>query len=358
MRFLILIIIWVTPAIIAGALGWRGIWGGSSAFFDYLIPVPVAGGVFHVPSFLVVIFLLINLKKFPESIAIFIPVIAFAVFVFAQTMQVDFDKLNDWFFTDYAPSRSPIRFGKNPFYLFVASDALCISIYAWTLVRKIAWKSALLLPLIPLGMIGFHAANSSIQQEQLSYGFSMDISPRGNRVTYVYANAAFDEKKFRDWLDKTPQIHLPWERSDSEHLAVYFSKSMQSIKYGKLDDFENIVGTICYFEEDQSSSAHTGHHDCFVDRLTLADRLNESFNSTNTGLGKDVDRWYGLARVCEGIDIPEQYIADIELPNFCRSIKRDLPDLIEKLISEHGEDSERVRFVRSKAVLFGLLENN
>ena len=48
------ILAWVTPAAIAGALGWKGIWGSGGAFADYLIPFPVAGGVFHLPSFIVV----------------------------------------------------------------------------------------------------------------------------------------------------------------------------------------------------------------------------------------------------------------------------------------------------------------
>lgn len=42
---------WLAPPLIAGASGWRGVWGSNSAFVDYLIPVPVAGGALHVPTF-------------------------------------------------------------------------------------------------------------------------------------------------------------------------------------------------------------------------------------------------------------------------------------------------------------------
>lgn len=41
------------PALIAGALGWKGVWGSGSALADFLIPIPVAGGVLQVPTFLV-----------------------------------------------------------------------------------------------------------------------------------------------------------------------------------------------------------------------------------------------------------------------------------------------------------------
>jgi len=47
------ILAWMAPPLVAGALGWRGVWGSGSALVDYMIPVPVAGGVLHVPSFAV-----------------------------------------------------------------------------------------------------------------------------------------------------------------------------------------------------------------------------------------------------------------------------------------------------------------
>lgn len=51
------ILAWVLPPLIAGALGWRGVWGSGSALLDYLIPIPVAGGVLHVPSFVLLLVL-------------------------------------------------------------------------------------------------------------------------------------------------------------------------------------------------------------------------------------------------------------------------------------------------------------
>jgi hypothetical protein len=57
------ILAWLAPALIAGALGWRGVWGSGSALVDYLIPIPVAGGVLHVPSF---VLLLVLVAKGPQ----------------------------------------------------------------------------------------------------------------------------------------------------------------------------------------------------------------------------------------------------------------------------------------------------
>ena len=55
MKTALLIAAWLTPALIAGVLGWTGIWGTGSALVEFLIPVPVAGGVLHVPSFAVLL---------------------------------------------------------------------------------------------------------------------------------------------------------------------------------------------------------------------------------------------------------------------------------------------------------------
>ncbi len=51
------ILAWMLPPLIAGALGWRGVWGSGSALVDYLIPIPVAGGALHVPSFVLLLVL-------------------------------------------------------------------------------------------------------------------------------------------------------------------------------------------------------------------------------------------------------------------------------------------------------------
>ena len=65
-RFLFwLLLAWPTPALIAGALGWKGIWGSGSATVDYLIPIPVAGGVFHAMSFIAISALLVSAPRWP-----------------------------------------------------------------------------------------------------------------------------------------------------------------------------------------------------------------------------------------------------------------------------------------------------
>ena len=67
MRLIILTLAWVTPAIIAEILGWRGIWGSGSAFGDALIPIPVAGGCLHVVSFCLSAAIVYREHRLPSS---------------------------------------------------------------------------------------------------------------------------------------------------------------------------------------------------------------------------------------------------------------------------------------------------
>lgn len=79
MHYLILILAWITPAVIAEALGWSGIWGGGSALGDYPTPIPVAGGVLHVPSFVVAAGVIFAARKSTADFTHYLPVIAFAL---------------------------------------------------------------------------------------------------------------------------------------------------------------------------------------------------------------------------------------------------------------------------------------
>lgn len=61
LRFILFgVLAWALPALFAGALGWSTVWGGGNALVDYLIPIPVATGVLHVPSFVLLMVLVVR----------------------------------------------------------------------------------------------------------------------------------------------------------------------------------------------------------------------------------------------------------------------------------------------------------
>src|SRR3970282_2853183 len=92
MRTIILVLAWITPAAIAGALGRSGIWGTGSAFLDYLIPFPVAGGIFHLPSFAVAAAIILSSRNLPAPLIRYLPLAAFAVFAGALALPLDLER--------------------------------------------------------------------------------------------------------------------------------------------------------------------------------------------------------------------------------------------------------------------------
>ena len=356
MRFLILIFVWITPAIIAGLLGWKGIWGTGSALFEYLIPLPVAGDVLHLPSFLVAVVIILNLKQEPGPAARFLPLAAVAVFLAVQTLQLDFARFNAWLFTDYAPYKSPFRFGANPVYLFVATDALWVALYARIMGCSTPWRLWLLLPLVPAAVIGFEAVSYKVAGPRFIYGSSDYGKIRGEYITLIYTANPYDERLFRDWWENDSSLARPWYSPNSEHLAVFFSRSLQAARSGLTGNKENIVATFCVYEEDRSLTTHAGYHDCFADRPTLSEKLEASRKTTDTGLGRDVDDWYAGARLCEGVEIPERPSVDIAIVYLCRRLGREYPKLLARFSRQYGEDAAQTVFLRSHGALVGITD--
>jgi hypothetical protein len=354
MHYVILLLMWFTPAAIAGALGWKGVWGGGSAFFDYLIPIPVAGGVFHVPSFAVAALIIVSLKKWPEATVKFVGLTAIGVCLAAQTVQLDFERLNAWLFTDYQPARSPLRFGKNPLLLFVATDALWVAGYSILTSAGLRWMHYLLLLSVPTAIVAFQAYAYRIGEVRFEYGFSQPQEKHGNSIAMVYTASAYDEKLFRQWWEADEIILRPWDTQNTENLAVHFSKSMQDIKWGRTEP-TNVVATFCVHEEDRSLTTHAGYHDCFAGRITFRDKLGRSLDETVTGLGREVDQWFAGAKLCEGVDIPDNArSSDIELLDLCIGLKHGHDGLLERLGKQYGEESEQVAFIKAHRHMLGL----
>lgn len=354
MRAIFLVLMWISPAIVAGALGWKGIWGGTSAFFDYIIPIPVAGGVFHVPSFVIAAAIMTSMKQYPASVARLVPLLAITVFLVAQTLQLDFERLHAWMFTDFDPARSPIRFGGFPLLLFIASDAIWLTIYSLVngfVPRKRHVIAVLLLPLL---IVGASAAMYKAGGPKFDYGYSRELPKRGNGMTLVYASSQYDEALFREWYESNDLVTRPWEWHGVENVALYFTSSMQDLKWHKVDIQDNVIATFCIYEEDRSVQMYSGHRDCFSGRVTLREIMNESFDSTDTGLGKEVNRWYAMAKLCEGMEIPDKNIQEIEIINLCRGLRSNFDRERKKIVNKYGEESPQVTYMDEKAGILGL----
>ena len=358
MHILILILAWITPAIIAGVLGCSGIWGTGSAFGEYLIPLPVAGGVFHVPSFAAAAAIILACRSSTGPLTRYLPVLAFSVLAAALSLMIEFDRLNAWLFTDYKPFGCPLRLDGNPFLLFVATDAFWVGAYALMRGFVSPGRSWFALPLIPAAIVGFSAVNYQTSGPAFEIGRPIPTENRGEEIVTVYTSASYDEQVFLNWMEQENYFARPWFNVNTEHVAVLFTNSMQAIKWGQLDQIEgeSTVATICLYEEDRSIVPHRGYHDCFADHNTVEQETAALAASETTGLGRDIDFWYARLLMCDGVELPEAGATDIARIGLCQGVIRGYPRNLNRFIEKYGENSDQVRFVRARAAARGLTE--
>ncbi|MBK7473659.1 MAG: hypothetical protein IPI73_26500 [Betaproteobacteria bacterium] len=155
--FLWILIAWPLPALVAGALGWSSIWGSGSALGDYLIPIPVAAGALHVPSFVLcglVVWIMPSLGARAAGLLRAL-LIGAALAGLLWLLKLD-DILLAWQ-THSTLSGSPWQ--QNPLGLFVLSDALIALLFTagasagpWLRLELASALLVLLPAVLPLGM--------------------------------------------------------------------------------------------------------------------------------------------------------------------------------------------------------------
>ncbi|MEN7341416.1 MAG: hypothetical protein AAAFM81_00680 [Pseudomonadota bacterium] len=345
---LIAIVVWLTPALIAGAAGCRGVWGSGSALFDYLLPLPVSGGVLHVPSFAVFLAMYLMARD-GTVLARWVAILAFAVALGALAAMVDAERLNAVLFTDYAPAGSAIRFSKNPFLLFVLTDAFWLGVLTIGLSRApiAAWSITVLSPLLVLatGVIGYVTGGPVLEPIAGQSG-----ERRGQEQVLIYTNQPYDEQRFLDSL-AAAGVLMPWESANAEHTQFVFTASRQQTArrdYQGITE-EKTVATICAYEEDRSLAAYAGLHPCFADRPVFVERLNRRIAEQPQWMAKDVAAWHAGASLCRGVDMTIDATMSIARNDHCRRQRRRTSQAILAMKRNYGRDSRAVRLTQRVA---------
>lgn len=349
MRIALLLAAWLSPALIAGALGWTGIWGTGSALVEFLIPVPVAGGALHVPSFLVLLGVVLYLERRPSGAARLVAVGAFAGFLAALAAQVDVERLGGWLFTDYQPHGSPLRLEGNALLLFIATDAFWAGVYALAVAPAPPRAAWLAVPLAPLLVTGIAVLDYGTGAPVFTIGGTFQGDSRGQVTKVVYTSAAYEEPLLLEWLASKPGFARPWLTPNAEHVALVFTKSLDAAKSRRVDALQgaNTVGTLCLYEDDQRIEAYPGFHDCFSGHETTLEALQRLTAAQQTGLGDDIDRWAAQLALCRGVEPPAERHFDIERVTLCGTLSRSFQRALQLAIRRYGEDSAQVAYLRA-----------
>lgn len=357
MSYLFLFLIWLTPAVIAGMLGWSGIWGTGSAFFEYLIPLPVAGGVFHVPGLITSFLALRALDNNNDHIKRLIGYGAFALLIGMLTLHIDFPRFYSWLTTDYQPHGSPIRFDSNAVYLFILTDAFWVWVYSITKGHRFSSIYLAIAIAVPPAVLLLQTLEQAVAGPTFKIGGSKMGENRGQESQFIFTTANYDEELLLAWLDKKSLIGTPWSSPNTEHEAIIFTSSMQLLKWGKYDDInqQNTIATVCSYEEDKSRTIYQGLHDCFAGKETLSMQIDKIGKDNPTGFNAWVNDWYARTLLCENVAIPgDRHRHDIALYNTCISLSRDFDHDMKRFLDGYGEDSEEMAFILQRAEQAGI----
>ncbi|MCR9096356.1 MAG: hypothetical protein NXI30_19190 [bacterium] len=265
-RVLWLAIAWPAPAAIAGLAGWTGIWGSGSAFFDYLVPIPVAGGVLHVPTFAAataIVFAFGRRADVAEGDARWLGPLLLGLTLFGFAMLLDLERLGRFLFLD-APF--PRRFEKNALALFVTTDfGLAL---LWTrgprVSRRAAASGALAVAIVLLGWQGYRVVTAL----ELWHGATTPGRAPGDRIRWIYSSSTSLVEIDDPLLDLALQ-YPPEEDDTTEDVAFFVTSSASAAREGIA---EEVFATICLYEDGPRAIMEEGRVDCFR-HASFSDRL-------------------------------------------------------------------------------------
>ncbi len=320
---------WVTPALVAGALGWTGIWGSGSAFGDYLVPVPVAGGALHVPSFVVTLVLVAAWPRLADGTAALIRGGVCGVALLGVALLIDVGHLAQVVTTDLPFTR--VRWEENPLGLFLASDGLWL--LAWTLGRPAIGVRRLpalgLAMVIPVSYLLVGPAALPEAREPFLWGRHVPAPGPADAAQLVFTRLAVDDPTFRRRARAFIGDRGPTGNVNAEDMAFLFTDSLESAR--ALGDREPLV-TLCLYQDGTPERWLPGRGNCFGDHQTFRDLLNEVGSRLPRSLPGDVRSFLIVRELCTARLEPVRAAASPH-DEFCGD--RDLGPLQDELASRY-----------------------
>lgn len=320
---------WVTPALVAAILGWEGIWGAGSALTDYLIPLPVAGGALHVPSFVVATLGVWVYSGLTPGAAATVRGLFVALVLLGVFMLVDLERVYLAATTDLSVQRIPWQ--DNPLGLFVLCDAL------WALVcmlgapalRTSVVRAGFASLSLPLLYVALAVGTNDRLTQDLVTGRSEHRSQRGDEVMWVYTRLSMRDASFRQAALAHVASHRPQLSVNVEDVAVFFTDSLDTAK--GIGDAPTLA-TLCLYEDGTPDRWQGGEADCFSDHETFSDRVQKTRAAISSDTPWNVANFLVTRTLCTGNQSAEgDGLAQV---SFCRGV--DLAAMHEALVREYG----------------------
>lgn len=316
-----LLLAWPTPALLAAALGWQGVWGSGSALSDYLIPVPVAGGALHVPSFALASLLLGLLPgRSAESAARVRALLLGMVFAGLLTLL----NLPELWLALRSGARPLGLWQANPLGLFLCCDGVWALLFSLSAPQRPRWRLdaasllALLLPcVLPLRM-AWPAQGGS--ESAFMSAASRAGPSRGDEETMVYARERSDTAGFHAAAEAWAETVHPRTRPATEDLALRFTHDLEA---ARRFDLAKVVKTLCLFEDGSPSFWMPGAGDCFGEHASLSERFAQALATQRAAGRPDLQHYLAAREVCAGLSVPApdaQHRAELASAELCSGL--------------------------------------
>lgn len=297
-----ILVAWPLPALIGGALGWGGIWGSGSALMDYLIPLPVAGGALHVPSFVVAgvaMLLLPNLSPAGASrLRALLIGAAIAGVLFLLNLQGILTALKN------GAALSGRLWDENPLGLFFVCDALMALLFTagapqrpWLRLEVLSLVLVLLPSMLPVSMS--MPRTRTADELEFTSGMSQHGEQRGDEWLMVYTPLDVNAPDFRSraeaWVAKPSSMAHPRFHVSVEDLAVLFTRKAEA---AQRYDREQAAVTLCLYEDDSPPHWLPGAGDCFSGHDSFSERLGKAARARPQDEPAELRRYFAARELC------------------------------------------------------------
>ena len=329
------LIAWPLPALVAGTLGWQGVWGSGSALADYLIPIPVAGGVLHVPSFVVCGLIARNMPSASPKAVGQLRALLIGMALAGLLLLLRLDDILLAVRTDSALVGT--LWQENPLGLFVLSDAI-VALVLTMGANQGPWLrmefTTLLLIVLPAALpVGFTAKTTS-SGKPFRHGDSRQGSARNDEMNMVYTTLNVNDPDFRARaLAWVAPMH-PRLSVNSDDAAFLFTRNLDAARNF---DTSQVVTTLCLYEDGTPPLWVSGAADCFANHVSFSERFSKAYAARPASEPPDLKHYLARVSVCHGVAPipPNGDTGGVELSEM--RICSRLPEARAQLVQKHPE---------------------
>lgn len=294
-----LMLAWPLPALVAGALGWPSIWGSGSALGDYLVPLPVAGGALHVPSFLLGAWALAALPTLRPPQALLLRATMLGVALAGALWLVNLDA---WFLAQQANATlPPLRAQQNPLGLFLLSDGLCALLLgagAGPAGRARVGPLPLVALLLPMAAPVLMAQPARPGGEPFQVSGMRTGMVLGDMEVPVYTTLDTAAPGFRERALAWAQAWSPTMSGKADDLALQFTPNFQAARRA---DASHATATLCLYADGTPPQWHAGAaaEACFAAHVGFSERFNQALRQRPDGEPNDLRHHFAASEVCQ-----------------------------------------------------------